>query len=79
MRRPKPAGTFRPTRVSESEAFTENRLPEAATELSPELLATLVEIGEEVNSSLDLDQVLKKAAELVRRLVPYEIFAVLRL
>ena len=65
--------------MSERETFTENRLPEAAAELSPEVLATLVEIGEEVNSSLDLDQVLKKAAELVRRLVPYEIFAVLRL
>ncbi len=63
--------------MSESEASTENRLPESAVELPPEVLATLVEIGEEVNSSLDLDQVLKKAAELVRRLVPYEIFAVL--
>ena len=66
--------------MGEREAFTENRAPEAAAaELSAETLATLVELGEEVNSSLDLDQVLEKAAELVRRLVPYEIFAVLRL
>ncbi|HUK53070.1 MAG TPA: SpoIIE family protein phosphatase [Candidatus Binatia bacterium] len=50
-----------------------------AVEVSPEILATLVEIGEEINSSLDLDQVLQKSAALVRRLVPYEIFAVLLL
>jgi phosphoserine phosphatase RsbU/P len=65
--------------MSESETSTENHVPESAVELPPEILATLVEIGEEVNSSLDLDQVLQKAAELVRRLVPYEIFAVLSL
>ena len=49
------------------------------TELSPEVLATLVEIGEEINASLDLDQVLEKAAALVKRLVDYEIFAVMLL
>jgi sigma-B regulation protein RsbU (phosphoserine phosphatase) len=65
--------------MSESEASTENRAPETAAELSPEVLATLVEIGEEVNSSLNLDEVLEKAAALVRRLIPYEIFAVLLL
>jgi len=47
--------------------------------VSPEVLATLVEISEEVNSSLDLEQVLEKAAALVRRQVAYEIFAVLLL
>src|SRR5271155_3918530 len=65
--------------MSESETSTESRAPETAAELPPELLATLVEIGEEMNSSLDLDEVLKKAAALGRRLVPYEIFAVLLL
>ena len=65
--------------MSESETSTESRAPEPAAELPPEALATLVEIGEEVNSSLALDEVLKKAAGLVRRLVPYEIFAVLLL
>jgi phosphoserine phosphatase RsbU/P len=49
------------------------------TELSPEVLATLVEIGEEINASLDLDQVLEKAAAHVKRLVDYEIFAVMLL
>jgi len=42
-----------------------------------EFLATLVEIGEEINSSLDLDEVLRKTAALVKRLVDYEIFSVL--
>src|ERR1700692_1122993 len=44
-----------------------------------EVLATLVEIGEEINSSLDLDEVLKKTATLVKRLVDYEIFGVMLL
>src|SRR6204780_2324153 len=42
-----------------------------------EVLATLVEIGEEINSSLDLDEVLRKTAALVKRLVDYEIFSVM--
>jgi len=33
--------------------------------MSAEILATLVEISEEINSSLDLDEVLKKTATLV--------------
>ena len=44
-----------------------------------ELLATLVEIGEEINSSLDLDEVLRGTAALVKRLIDYEIFSVLLL
>src|ERR1700739_4984612 len=42
-----------------------------------EVLATLVEIGEEINSSLDLDEVLRKTAAIVKRLVDYEIFSVM--
>ena len=45
--------------------------------VSAEALATLVEIGEEINSSLDLDEVLRKTAALVKRLIAYEIFSVL--
>jgi phosphoserine phosphatase RsbU/P len=44
-----------------------------------EVLATLVEISEEINSSLDLDEVLQKTATLVKRLVDYEIFGVMLL
>jgi sigma-B regulation protein RsbU (phosphoserine phosphatase) len=47
--------------------------------VSAEVLATLVEIGEEINSSLDLDEVLRKTAALVKRLIDFEIFSVLLL
>jgi len=46
-------------------------------DVSAETLATLAEIGQEINSSLNLDEVLAKAAELIKRLIDYEIFAVL--
>ena len=39
-------------------------------------LSTLVEINHEITSILDLDQLLKKIAELTHRIVPYEIFAI---
>ena len=44
-----------------------------------EVLATLVELSEEINSSLDLDEVLRKTASLVKRLIDYEIFGVMLL
>jgi phosphoserine phosphatase RsbU/P len=40
-------------------------------------LAVLSEIGQEINASLNLDQVLASAAQQIRRLIDYEIFAVL--
>jgi len=50
---------------------------ERNTEVSAEVLTTLAEIGEEVNSSLDLDEVLAKSAALIKRHIDYEIFGVL--
>ncbi len=47
------------------------------TEVSAEVLATLAEIGEEVNASLDLDEVLARTAALIKRHIDYEIFGVL--
>jgi len=47
------------------------------TDVPTETLATLAEISLEINSSLDLDQVLRKTSELVKRLIDYEIFAVM--
>jgi len=44
-----------------------------------EVFATLVELSEEINASLDLDEVLRKTAALVKRLIHYEIFSVLLL
>ncbi len=48
-----------------------------SAEVSAEVLATLAEIGEEVNASLDLDEVLGRAAALIKRHIDYEIFGVL--
>jgi len=42
-----------------------------------EVLATLVELSEEINVSLNLDEVLQKTAALVKRLIDYEFFGVL--
>jgi sigma-B regulation protein RsbU (phosphoserine phosphatase) len=42
-----------------------------------EVLATLVELGEEINSSLNLDEVLRKTAAIVKRLIDYEMFGVM--
>jgi len=46
-------------------------------EVSTEVLATLAEISEEVNASLELDEVLARAAALIKRHIDYEIFGVL--
>ncbi len=48
-------------------------------EVSTEVLATMAEIGEEVNSSLDLEVVLARTAALIKRHIDYEIFGVLML
>ncbi len=47
------------------------------SDVPAEVLATLAEIGQEINSSLDLDRVLEKTGELVKRLIDYEIFSVM--
>src|SRR6202171_97010 len=47
------------------------------TPLPAEVLASLTEIGEGVNSSLDLDEVLARTAALIKRHIDYEIFGVL--
>ena len=47
--------------------------------MSEEVLATLTQIGEEVNASLDLDEVLARTAALIKRHIDYEIFGVLLL
>jgi phosphoserine phosphatase RsbU/P len=57
---------------------TELNLRETA-ELPAEVLATMAEIGQVINASLDLDEVLARAAAHINRLIDYEIFAVLLL
>ncbi len=56
---------------------TEATTTAAGPEVPAEVLATLAEIGEEVNSSLDLDEVLARTAALIKRHIDYEIFGVL--
>ena len=51
--------------------------PNTVTSESPEVLATLAEIGQEVNASLDLDEVLAKSAALIKKHIDYEMFGVL--
>ncbi|MGB8495211.1 MAG: GAF domain-containing SpoIIE family protein phosphatase [Candidatus Acidiferrum sp.] len=51
--------------------------PAASPETSAEVLATFAEIGEEVNASLDLDEVLAHTAVLIKRHIDYEMFGVL--
>src|SRR3981189_2302237 len=58
-------------------AQTEAQTTNTGAEISAEVLATLAEIGEEVNSSLDLDEVLARSAALIKRHIDYEIFGVL--
>ncbi|HXY01746.1 MAG TPA: GAF domain-containing SpoIIE family protein phosphatase [Candidatus Limnocylindrales bacterium] len=56
--------------------------PKAQPELTaenPEVLAALAEIGEEINASLDLDEVLAKVAVLIKKQIDYEMFGVLML
>ena len=48
-----------------------------STDMPAEVLATLAEISQEISASLNLDEVLARAAALIKRLVDYEIFAVL--
>jgi phosphoserine phosphatase RsbU/P len=54
--------------------------PKTQTNLAtdnPEVLSTLAEIGEQVNASLDLDEVLAKTAVLIKKHIDYELFGVL--
>ena len=37
----------------------------------------LLEVADVVNSTLDLDTILRRVAELIRRVIDYEIFAIL--
>ena len=53
-----------------------NTPAELATD-SPEVVATLAEIGQEVNASLNLDEVLAHAAVLIKKYIDYELFGVL--
>jgi sigma-B regulation protein RsbU (phosphoserine phosphatase) len=63
--------------MNPADTHTEAVPANGTSEVSAGLLTTLAEIGEEVNSSLDLDEVLARSAALIKRHVDYEIFGVL--
>ncbi|HTZ73548.1 MAG TPA: SpoIIE family protein phosphatase [Candidatus Aquilonibacter sp.] len=48
-----------------------------APEISADTMAVLTEISEDINSTLNLDEVLANSASHIKRLIDYEIFAVL--
>src|SRR6266536_1040831 len=49
------------------------------TDLSPRVEPLLLEVADVVNTTLDLDTTLRRVAELVRKVIDYEIFAILLL
>lgn len=61
----------------DSNEIIEQPVAVSTPEVSAEVLATLAEIGEEVNASLNLDIVLARTAALIKRHIDYEIFGVL--
>ncbi len=44
-----------------------------------ELLTLMIEVGERINSTLDLDELLERIAAIVKRAIDYEVFAILLL
>ncbi len=63
--------------MNPADGHTDTVATNGGPEISAEVLATLAEIGEEVNASLDLDEVLARTAALIKRHIDYEIFGVL--
>ncbi len=58
-------------------ASTEHNI--SALENQAETLQTLIEIGEQLNATLDLDEILRRTAVLIKKVIDYEIFAVMLL
>ena len=44
-----------------------------------ELLTLMVEVSERINSTLDLDELMARIAEIIKRAIDYEVFAILLL
>src|SRR5579864_331256 len=51
----------------------------SATELSVKLENFLIDVADTLNSTLEMDKLLARVAELVRQVIDYEIFAILLL
>ena len=56
-------------------ASTENNI--IALESQAEILQTLAQIAEQLNATLDLDEILRRVADLIKKVMDYEIFAIM--
>ena len=70
--------------VAEAKAPISDRLKdrverESATDLSVKLENFLIDVADTLNSTLEMDKLLARVAELVRHVIDYEIFAILLL
>lgn len=63
--------------MESTEPKTTINLTNSELEVPAEVLVTLAQIGEEVNASLNLDEVLAHTAVLIKRHIDYELFGVL--
>jgi phosphoserine phosphatase RsbU/P len=68
-------GTKVPTEVEKDDAVDGGTVAPPATS-DADLLATLFELGREVTSVLDLDDLLQKIPQLIARITPFTVFAV---
>ena len=59
--------------------MSEAAKPAARTLESTELLTLLLELTERINSTLDLDELMVRIAEMVKQAIDYEVFAILLL
>ena len=61
---------------SSSDTATETDVSQPSSSSDTELLATLFELGREVTSVLDFDELLQKIPQLIARLTPFQVFSV---
>ncbi|MGH9314319.1 MAG: hypothetical protein ACRD09_10480, partial [Vicinamibacterales bacterium] len=50
--------------------------PDQAAKSEQEIVATLFDLGRQVTSVLDLDELLRQIPQLIARLIPFQAFAV---
>ncbi len=72
-----PSSAGRPARDGDTGII--NRMPATASDLQSRVDPLLLEVADVVNTTLDLDTTLSRVAELVRKVIDYEIFAILLL
>ena len=66
-----------PVFVFPDSTFMADKKTNGVNVVGAEALSLIAEVGQEINASLDLDEVLAKIAAFVKRVIDYEIFAIL--